>query len=90
VAASRAEGPPYCAEGSARLLRPRDDDALRAELRVIAKEFVTPAVVFGGPVSEGTLAHSEYDRNTDSPWASVVSSTRSWQAMARGASPYNS
>lgn len=59
MAVTCAEGPPYCAEGSARLLRPRDDDALRAELRVIAKEFVTPAVVFGGPVAEGTLKISE-------------------------------
>ncbi len=47
------------AEGSARLLRPRDDDALRAELRVIAAGFATPPVVFGGPVSAGTLKISE-------------------------------
>ncbi|MHA4852778.1 LuxR C-terminal-related transcriptional regulator [Rhodococcus sp. MSC1_016] len=46
-------------EGSARLLRPRDDDALRAELRVIAAGFATPAVIFGGPVSAGTLQISE-------------------------------
>jgi hypothetical protein len=46
-------------EGSARLLRPRDDDALRAELRVIAAGFATPAVIFGGPVSAGTLKISE-------------------------------
>nr|GLK33787.1 hypothetical protein GCM10017611_06300 [Rhodococcus wratislaviensis] len=49
------------AERLARLLRPRDDDALRAELRAIAAEFETPAVVFGGPVSvsAGTLKISE-------------------------------
>ncbi|MFC9556221.1 LuxR C-terminal-related transcriptional regulator [Rhodococcus sp. NPDC056960] len=46
-------------EGSARLLRPRDDDALRAELRVIAAGFATPAVIFGGPVAAGTLKISE-------------------------------
>ena len=47
------------AEGSARLLRPRDDDALRAELRVIVADFATPPVVFGGPVSAGNLKISE-------------------------------
>ncbi|TQC48326.1 helix-turn-helix transcriptional regulator [Rhodococcus sp. WS4] len=52
VAVSQAQHP-------ARLLRPRDDDALRAELRVIAAEFATPAVVFGGSVSAGTLKISE-------------------------------
>ncbi|MEU2006503.1 GAF domain-containing protein [Rhodococcus sp. NPDC019627] len=46
-------------EGFARLLRPRDDDTLRAELRVIAAGFATPAVIFGGPVSVGTLQISE-------------------------------
>lgn len=42
----------------ARLLRPRDGDALRAELRLVAREAGVP-VVFGGEVHQDTLLLSE-------------------------------
>lgn len=42
-----------------RLLRPRDDDVLRAELRAIARAWASPVVVFGGSVAGGTLKISE-------------------------------
>ncbi len=41
------------------LLRPRDADALRAELRRVANVSRMP-VVFGGPVDKGTLTLSEF------------------------------
>lgn len=45
--------------GPAELLRPRDADALRAELRRIAAATGTP-VAFGGAVQAGTLVLSEF------------------------------
>ncbi|WP_204868536.1 MULTISPECIES: LuxR C-terminal-related transcriptional regulator [Nocardiaceae] len=41
------------------LLRPRDDDVLRSELRSIAHAWSSPVTLFGGSVSSGTLVISE-------------------------------
>lgn len=45
--------------GSSRLLRPRDTDALRAELRLVAAEAAVP-VLFGGEVHGDTLLLTEF------------------------------
>lgn len=50
VQATQAESP---------LLRPRDEDVLRSELRTVVRTWSSPVVVFGGSVSNDTLKISE-------------------------------